>query len=198
MPGLCPGHPRLYNHPAKRMDGRVSPAMTEILNHDSPCRYAHRTDRDPDVVAAVGADGRHGENSRVPARRHDVCDRRGGGVRELPVPALRLRRIEAAAGRLGRRRRRPVRLSRAVFPRASLRAAGRSGPVELSLAAPDRAVLLAAARRAAGAASHHRRVARARRNGAAVRRQWRRALRRARCRDWPQPSSPPSCGRPIR
>ena len=57
---------------------------------------------------------------------------------------------------------------------------------------------VAAAGRAAGAASHHRRGARAGRHGAAVRRQHRRALRPARCRDWPRPSSPPLCGRPIR
>ncbi len=36
------------------------------------------------------------------------------------------------------------------------------------------------------------------RHGAAVRRQQRRALRPARSRAWPRPSSPPSCGRPIR
>ena len=92
-----------------------------------------------------------------------------------------LRALQAAAGRLGRRRRRPVRLSRAVFPRAALRAAGGSGSAELSLAAADRAVLVAAAGRAAGAASHHRRAARPRRHGAAVRRQRRAALRPARC-----------------
>ena len=120
------------------------------------------------------------------------------GVRELPVPARRVRRVAAAAGRLGRRRRRPVRLSRAVFPGAALRAAGRSGPAELSLAAVDRAVLVAAAGRAAGAASHHRRAARACRHRAAVRRQRRRALRPARSRDWPRRSSRPLSGRPIR
>ena len=86
-------------------------------------------------------------------------------------PARGLRRAAAAAAGVDRRRRRPVRLSRAVFPGAALRAAGRSGAAELSLAAVDRAVLVAVAGRAAGAASHHRRAARACRHGAAVRRQ---------------------------
>src|SRR6266852_426426 len=62
-------------------------------------------------------------------------------------------RIAAAACCLGRRGRWPVRLSRAVFPGATLRAAGRSRPVELSLAASDRAVFGAVAGRTPGA--HH-------------------------------------------
>ena len=73
------------------------------------------------------------------------------GIFDLARPARRVRRAEAAAAGLDRRRRRTVRLSRAVFPGAALCAAGRSGPVELSLAAVDRAVLVAAAGRAAGA-----------------------------------------------
>ena len=77
-------------------------------------------------------------------------------------------RVAAAAAGVDRRRRRSVRLSRAVFSGAALRAAGRSRPAELSLAAVDRAVLVAAAGRAAGAASYRRRAARACRHGAAV------------------------------
>ena len=95
----------------------------------------------------------------------------------------RCARSAAAAG-LDRRRRRAVRLSRAVFPGVALRAAGRGRAVELSLAAADRAVFVAAARRTAGAASHHRRGARACRHGAVVRRQQRRRIsRRASCPD---------------
>ena len=81
---------------------------------------------------------------------HDLRDRRAGGAAELVLAARCDPRAQAVAARLGGRRRRAVRLSRAVFPRAALRAAGRSGPAELSLAAADRAVLVAAAGRAAG------------------------------------------------
>src|SRR5215207_8272041 len=142
----------------------TSPAMTvcfpsTIANcNDSPHRYTHRTDRDTDVVAAVGDDGRHRQNPGVPTRGDDVCDRGCGRVCQLPLPTLGLRRVEAAAYRLGGRRRRPVRLSRAVFSGAALCAAGGSGAAELSLAVADRAVLLAAAGRAAAGASHHRRA----------------------------------------
>ena len=48
------------------------------------------------------------------------------------------------------------------------------------------------------AASHHRCAARAGRNGAAVRRQWRELCAGPDTRALPQPSSPPLCGRPIR
>ena len=59
------------------------------------------------------------------------------------------RGAEAAVAGLGARRRRTVRLSRAVLPRAAPRAAGRGAARQLSLAAADRAVLGAAAGRAA-------------------------------------------------
>ena len=86
-------------------------------------------------------------------------------------------RVAAAADGLDRRGRRPVRLSRAVFSGAALRAAGGSRPVELSLAALDRAVFVAVARRAAQAAPYRRRAVGARRHGAAAGRQHRRRLR---------------------
>ena len=100
------------------------------------------------------------------------------GVRELDLAARGNQRVAAATHCVGRRRRRVVRLSRAVFPGAALRAAGRSRPAELSLAALDRAVLVVAAGRTAGAASHRRRAAGAGRHGAAVHRQQRRRLSR--------------------
>ena len=93
------------------------------------------------------------------------------GCAELDRAARGAPRLAAAAAGLDRRGRRPVRLSRAVFPGAALCAAGRSGTAELSLAAVDRAVLVAVAGRAAGAAPHHRRAARPCRHGAAVCRQ---------------------------
>jgi len=78
-------------------------------------------------------------------------------------------------------------------------AAGRSRPIELSLAAVDRAVLLASAGRTAVAAPHHRRAARAMRHGAAVRRQCQWRLRaRDNSRIDRGVSSRPLCGRPIR
>src|SRR6185437_4315300 len=126
---------------------------------------------DPVVVAARGADGGDRKDSGVPARRDNVRDRRAGGIFDLVRPAKRGRRVEATGAGVDGRRRRPVRLSRAVFFGAALRAAGRSRAVELSLAAVDRAVLLAAAGRTAGAASYRRRAARAVRNRAAVCRQ---------------------------
>ncbi len=60
-------------------------------------------------------------------------------------------RAAAAAGRLARRRRRAVRLSRAVFSVAAARAAGRGRPRQLPLAAVDRAVLSVPAGRTADA-----------------------------------------------
>ena len=56
------------------MDCFASLAMTNP--HDLPHRHPDRTDRDPDVVAAVGAHGRDRKNPGVPARRHDFRDRR--------------------------------------------------------------------------------------------------------------------------
>ncbi len=182
MPDLVPGIHVFTTDERRRGWPVTSPAMTvvktsSIAGHDdSPHRHLDRTDRDPDVVAAVGPDGCDRENSGVSARRHDVRDRRCGRFHQLHLAARGLRRVEATAGRLGGRRRRAVRLSRAVFPGAALCAAGRSRPLELSLAAVDRAVLLAAAGRAAGGASHHRRAARSRRHGVAVVRQQRRRL----------------------
>src|SRR5947209_116798 len=130
---------------------------------------------EPDVVAAGGADGGHGQNSRIPAGGDDVRDRRGGGIPDMdPAPGCD-QRIAPTARCLGGGGRWPVRLSRAVFPGAAFCAAGRSRPVELSLAASDRAVFGAAAGRTAGAAPHHRRRARARRHRAVVCRQ---------CRHW--------------
>ena len=118
-----------------------------------------------------GADGGDRKNSRLSARCDDIRDRRAGRRADLDRAPRGAARLAAAAAGLDCRGRRPVRLSRAVFPRAALRAARRSGTAELSLAAIDRAVLVAVARRAAGAAPHHRRAARACRHCAAVCRQ---------------------------
>src|SRR5258706_11244457 len=118
------------------------------LTHRNP----DRTDRDPDVVAAGGTDGGDRENSGVSTGGDDVRDRSGRCVRKLDLAARCLQRASAAAAGMDRRGRWPLRLSRAVFPGAALRTPGGSRPVELSLAAVDRAVFLAAARRAAGAA----------------------------------------------
>src|SRR5215468_625364 len=90
----------------------TSPAMTESVSPDvPPYRYIHRTDRNPDVVAARGDDGRDRQDPGLPACCDDLCDRRAGSVCELPVPSFRFRGAEAAACRLGRRGWRPVRLS---------------------------------------------------------------------------------------
>src|SRR5882724_1778434 len=144
---------------------------------DSPHRDADRIDRDPDVVAIGRDDGCDRHRPGLSARGNDLCDRCAGGVADLDRAPWRDPRIVATAAGLDRWRRRAVRLSCAVFPGAALCAARRSWPVELSLAASDRAVLLAAAGRAAGAASYHRCRARPCRHRAAVCRQSRRRLR---------------------
>ena len=81
--------------------------------------------RDPDVVAAGGDDGRHRPHSGVRTVGDDVCDRRLGVFGAFRAAPGRDRRAEAIAARLGGRRRRAVRLSRAVFPGAAAGAAGR-------------------------------------------------------------------------
>ena len=82
------------------------------------------------------------------------------------------RRCGSQAGRLGARRRRAVRLPRALLRGSAPRAAGRGRAHRLSLAAPHRPLLLAAAGRAPAPAACRRRAARLRRR--------RRARRRAR------------------
>src|SRR3984957_7522389 len=111
----------------------TSPAMTAQLVtrtiarfDDLPHRYLDRTDRDPDVVAAGGADGGDGENPRLSTGGDNLCDRRAGGGADLDRTARGRQGLAATACRVGRRRRRTVRISRAVFPGLALRAAGRS------------------------------------------------------------------------
>ncbi len=216
MPGLVPGIHVFRTLGRKDVDGRerrqvyvVCAKQTTMpghdgntnccLSHDLPHRHPDRTDRDPDVVAAVGHDGCDRQNSSISVGRDDVRDRRRRRLRKLHLPPAGFCRAETAAAGVDRRRRRAVRLSRAVFSGAALCAAGRGRAFELSLAAVDRAVLVAAAGRAAGAASHHRRVARAGRHGACCSQATAAAaLRRARSRAWRRPSSPPLYGRPIR
>src|SRR5580704_2890626 len=130
------------------------PGMTEA--NESSRRYADRTDRDPDGVAAGGTDGGDWEDPGVSAGGDDVSDRLARRIPDLDRTAERFSRAVAAAAGVAGRRRRAVRLSRAVFPGAALCASGRSRPVELSLAVADCIVLGAAARRTAGAAPCHR------------------------------------------
>ena len=82
-------------------------------------------------------------------------------------PERALRAAAAAAG-LGRRCRRIVRLSRALFSGAALCSARRGRAFELPVAAVDRSVLVLPARRAAGGASCHRRAGRTCRHGVAA------------------------------
>src|SRR5450631_4226340 len=75
-------------HLARRRASRFCPAMTQetsiIAQPDDPTHsHPDRTDRDPDVVVACGADGGDRENSRLPARGDDVRDRRAGRVPDL-------------------------------------------------------------------------------------------------------------------
>ena len=135
---------------------------------DLTYRHADRTDRDPDVVAAGGADGGDGQNPGVSTGGDDVRDRRAGGVPDLDRAAGCRPRIVATAPCMDRRGRWSVRLSRTLFSGAAFRASGRSRVVELSLAAADRAVFVAAAGRTAGAAPYHRRRAWTDRHGALV------------------------------
>src|ERR1700736_4892276 len=113
--------------------------------HDPTRRHPDRTDRDPDVVAVGGTHGGDGKNSGLSAGGDDVRDRRAGRAPDMDRAAWCSPRLAATAACVDRRGRRAVWLSRAVFSRAALRAAGGSGPVELSLATIDRAVFLVAA-----------------------------------------------------
>src|ERR1700733_5701347 len=114
MPGLVPGiHVFDDATKSKTWMAGTSPAMTEVFDfrtiaklHDPPHRDPDRSDRDPDVVAVVGNDGGSGADSGFSARGDDVRDRGSGGVRKLHLAAGRVRRPEAAAARLDRRRRR--------------------------------------------------------------------------------------------
>src|SRR5260370_24177108 len=144
---------------------------------DLTYRHADRTDRDPDVVAADGADGCDRQNPGVSTGGDDVRDRRAGGVPDLDRAAGCRPRIVATAPCMGRRGRWSVRLSPALFSGAAFRAPGRSRVVEISLAAAGRAVFVAAARRTAGAAPYHRRRAWTDRHGALVCRQQQRRVR---------------------
>src|SRR3979409_1482126 len=99
---------------------RFAPRNDEL---DDPAhRYADRTDRDPDVVAARRADGGDGKNPGLPTGGDDVRDRRAGGVPDMDRTAGCGPRVVAAAGSMDRRGRWPVRISCAVFPGAALRA----------------------------------------------------------------------------
>src|SRR3977135_1516986 len=131
-------------------------------------RHADRPDRDPDVVAAGGADGGHRQNPGVSTGGDDVRDRGAGGIPDLDRAAGCRQRIVATAPGMDRRGRWSVRLSRTLLSGAALRAPGRSRVVELSLAAVDRAVFVAAAGRTAGAAPYPRRRAWTDRHGAVV------------------------------
>src|ERR1700712_3370001 len=151
MPGLVPAIHVFTSSSEEDVDGRDKPGHDETFVtaniHDLPHRYADGIDCDPDVVAAVGHDGRDREDSRVPTRGDDIRDRRCRRLRELHLPPAGLRRAETAAAGLARRRRWIVRLSRAVFSGAALRAAGRGWFAQLPVAVVDRAVLVAAAGR---------------------------------------------------
>src|SRR6266403_221003 len=113
--------------------------------HDPTRRHPDRTDRDPDVVAAGRAHGGDWKNSGLSAGGDDVRDRGDGRIADMDWAAARGPRFAATAAGVDRRGRRAVWLSRVVFPCVALRAAGGSGPVELSLAAVDSAVFLVAA-----------------------------------------------------
>src|ERR1700686_4387639 len=173
MPGLVPGIHVFTTTQARRgwpgigerkrrrpSAGYARPCRKRTLaiarSNDPTHRDPDRTDGDPDVVAAGRLDGGDRKNSGLSARGDDIRDRRAHRVHDLDRAAGGGPRLAAAATGVDRRRRRAVRLSRAVFPGAAFRTSPRSGPAELSLAAVDRAVLLAAARRAAFAASRHR------------------------------------------
>ena len=109
-------------------------------------------------------------------------------------------RAAAAAGRLGARGRRPVRLPRPLFRGSAPRAAGRGRAHQLSLAAPHRAVLRAAAGRAPARAHVVGALLGLRRRRAADRRarRHRRARRRYCARLRLRASPAPSSGRSIR
>src|ERR1700693_5169743 len=69
---------------------------------DRPHRDADRADRDPDVVAACGHDGRDRHHSGIPTCGDDVCDRRLGGIADLDRAGGGTPRSAAAGWRLGR------------------------------------------------------------------------------------------------
>src|ERR1700682_4091994 len=117
MPGLVPGihvfttrqqeRRGWPGHPARRRASRFGPAMTEkyfdirsriiAKSDDTTHRYPYRTDRDPDVVAAGGADGGHRENSGIPTGDDDIRDRRAGGIPDMDRAAGCDQRVVAAA-----------------------------------------------------------------------------------------------------
>ena len=162
--------------------------MTAAIDVPPRC-HPHRPDRNFDVVAIIGDDDRDRCDPTVSIDGHDLRDRRARSLCEFSVSSRCVRCVDPVAAGVARRRRRFVRLSRAVFSGAATRAACRSRTLELSLAAADRLVLVIAAGRTTQAPSHHRRTARACRHDLVARGKYRpdgdavttRGLRRRTC-----------------
>ena len=96
----------------------------------------------------------------LPDGRHDIRHRRGTRHRAGALARPAVARPDALAGAgLAARRRRPVRLSRALFRGPAARAARRGEPHQLPLAVADRAAVGAARRRASGLAASRGRPA---------------------------------------
>ncbi len=79
---IWPGHPA-YDVPAQDVMGGMLRRPASRLaddedSHDPPAPRPDRTDRDPDVVAAGGADGGDRQDSGLSAGGDDVRDRRAG------------------------------------------------------------------------------------------------------------------------
>ena len=164
-----------------------------------PYRHPDRTDRDPDVVAAGGADGGDGEDSRLSARGDDVRDRRAGRVREL---------VRAAGGAFARCKQPLVAWMVGVgglfgYHALYFLALRFAPPAEAGLLNylwPLLIVLFSSLLPGERLAPHHIIGALLGLAGTVLlfAGNRRRSSRPARCRAWSRPSSPPSCGRPIR
>src|SRR6185503_2289582 len=143
-----------------------------MFSHVALHRHSYRLFGDPDVVAALAAHRRVRNGAAVSTCRDGGRERRRAWRGERAFPAGGGGHAEATAGGVGARRRRLVRLSRALLSRVAACAAGRGATRQLSLAAADRAWLGVPAERAAEIASCLGRADRARRNDPAVRWAW--------------------------
>ena len=150
---------------------RDAPVLLAPRNDDDlPHRDPDRPFRDFDVVAARRVDGGDRKDSGLSARRAHLRHRRAGRAAHFHRTAAGAVGVTPAAAGMGRRRRRIVRLSRAVFSGAAVRATRGSRTSELSLAIADRIVLIVPARRTARGASRRRRAGGTCRHGASDRR----------------------------